>query len=279
MAWFAKPKYNVKASNAMKTNEGLWHKCPACNNIIYNKDWEENLRVCPHCGHHDRLNAFERIQTLFDAGSFVETNTDLISVDPLAFFDGEARYTDKIIASMNKTNLKEAVVTGYGKLNSVQVEAAVMDFNFQGGSMGSVVGEKIALAIEEAEKTHRPLIIVSASGGARMHEGILSLMQMAKTSAALQRYHESGGLFISLLTNPTTGGVTASFAMLGDINIAEKGALIGFAGPRVIEQTIRQKLPHGFQKSEFLLEHGFVDIVAERKNIKNIISQIIDYTR
>jgi acetyl-CoA carboxylase carboxyl transferase subunit beta len=278
MAWFVKPKYNVKKNVGVKPNVGLWRKCHSCNNIIYNKDWEENLHVCNHCGYHDRLNAHERIQTLIDPGTFVETVTGLTSADPLSFHDGESSYTEKIKRTMDKTKLNEAVVTGYGELNGAMIDIAVMDFFFLGGSMGSVVGEKVTRTIESATKNKRPVVIVSASGGARMHEGILSLMQMAKTSAALKRHSDSGGLYISVLTNPTTGGVTASFAMLGDFILAEKGALIGFAGPRVIEQTIKQKLPSNFQKSEFLQEHGFVDIVLERKDLKPTISSLIQYT-
>lgn len=278
MAWFVKPKYNVKKSDNLKLNEGLWRKCSSCNNIIYNKDWEENLHVCPHCGFHDKLTGLERIQSLIDQDTFVETANNLVSGDPLRFHDGEISYTDRIKKAMDKTKLREAVITGYGELNGLPIEIAVMDFSFQGGSMGSVVGEKITLAIESATRNKRPLIIVSASGGARMHEGILSLMQMAKTSAALKLFSQNGGLFLSVLTNPTSGGVTASFAMLGDFILAEKGAFVGFAGPRVIEQTIRQKLPPGFQRSEFQLEHGFVDIIVERKDLKNKIAAIIELT-
>jgi acetyl-CoA carboxylase carboxyl transferase subunit beta len=278
MAWFAKPQYTVKKSANIKQNEGLWTKCPECHTIIYNQDWENNLHVCPHCGFHDRLNAFERIQLLIDPGTFVETFNHIVSADPLQFNDG-VPYPEKIKNAMVKTNLKDAVVTGYGKLDGHMVELAVMDFNFLGGSMGSVVGEKITLAIENATKNKRPLVIVCASGGARMHEGILSLMQMAKTSAALKRFSDEGGFYIAVLTNPTTGGVTASFAMLGDVIVAEKGALIGFAGPRVIEQTIKQKLPPGFQSAEFLLEHGFVDLVVERKDLKPTLAKLLWYTQ
>jgi len=279
MAWFEKPQYNLKkAVKEKKTvKDGLWLKCSKCNGIIYTKEWEENLHVCPHCNFHDKLTAYQRIQILIDPGTFVETHREIVSIDPLDFFDGEGYYIDKIKSAMEKTNLREAVITGYGNLDEKPVHIAVMDFNFIGGSMGSVVGEKVTLIIEDALKAKTPLIIVSASGGARMQEGILSLMQMAKTSAALKKFSEAGGLYISVLTNPTTGGVTASYAMLGDIIIAEKGALIGFAGPRVIEQTIKQKLPPNFQKSEFLLEHGFVDIVVDRKDLKKVISSIISF--
>lgn len=279
MALFDRPKYSIRkiAKGKESDKSGLWLKCKKCNNIIYTKEWEENLHVCPHCSFHDSLTCYERIQSLIDQGTFVETFSEIVSIDPLNFFDGESYYIEKIKASMEKTNLKEAVITGYGKIDGINVNIAVMDFRFIGGSMGSVVGEKITLCIEKALREVTPLIIVSASGGARMQEGVLSLMQMAKTSAALKRYSEKGGLYISVLTHPTTGGVTASYAMLGDIIIAEKGALIGFAGPRVIEQTIKQKLPPGFQTAEFLLEHGFVDIVVDRRELKKTISTLISY--
>ncbi len=273
MVWFEKPKYVVKKNQFAKINAGLWKKCASCSAIIYNKEWEENLHVCTHCGYHDKLSAMERIQTLIDAGTFVETCTNLITVNPLDFPD----YDDKIRKQMEITNLQEAIVTGYGKLNGRMIDIGVMDFAFLGASMGSVVGEKVTMTIESAHANRRPLVIVATSGGARMQEGILSLMQMVKTSSALKRYSQSGGLFISVLTDPTMAGVTASFAMLGDFNIAEKNALIGFTGARVIEGTIKQKLPAGFQRAEFLLDHGFIDIVAERKDLKNIISNIIRY--
>lgn len=279
MAWFVKPKYNVKSNSGIKLNEGLWRKCHKCNTIIYNKDWEENLHVCIHCGYHDRLSAPERIQTLIDAGTFVETEMEITSSDPLNFHDGKVTYVEKIRKEMEKTKLNEAVITGYGELSGKTVDIAVMEFAFQGGGMGSVVGEKITRTIESADRNKRPLIIVSASGGARMHEGILSLMQMAKTSVALKRFSQNGGLYISVITDPTSGGVTASFAMLGNFILAEKEAFIGFAGPIVIEQAIRQKLPPEFQHSEFVAEHGFIDIVLERKDLKNTISRLIDYTQ
>ncbi len=279
MAWFVKPKYSMKKGDSLKIQEGLWHKCPQCNTIIYNKDWEDNLRVCTHCGFHDRLSAYERIHSLIDQGTFIETNKDIVSVDPLSFNDGKSLYGSRVESAMEKTKLNEAVVTGYGKLDGHPVEIAVMDFSFLGGSMGSVVGEKITLAIENADKNHRPVIIFTASGGARMHEGILSLMQMAKTSAALKKHSDNGGLYVAVLTNPTTGGVTASFAMLGDFIVAEPDALIGFAGPRVIEGSIRQKLPAGFQKSKFLMEHGFVDVICERTKMKTLLADLINFTQ
>jgi acetyl-CoA carboxylase carboxyl transferase subunit beta len=274
MAWFEKPKYVVKKNLHANINAGLWRKCISCNAIIYNKEWEEDFHVCAHCGFHDKLTGVERIQTLIDPGTFIETNTNLLTGNPLDFKD----YREKIKQQMAKTKMKEAVITGYGKLDGRMIDIAVMDFAFLGASMGSVVGEKVTLAIESALSNKRPLVIVSASGGARMQEGILSLMQMAKTSAALKRLSMAGGLYISVLTDPTMAGVSASFAMLGDFNIAEKNALIGFAGARVIEGTIKQKLPPGFQRAEFLADHGFIDIVTERKNLKTIISNIIRYT-
>ncbi len=279
MAWFVKPKYNIKKGESLDIQEGMWHKCPQCNTIVYNKDWEENLQVCSNCGFHDRLGAHERIQSIIDPGTFVETNTDIISADPLQFNDGKSLYKNKAQNAREKTKLNDAVVTGYGKLNGDLTEIAVMDFSFLGGSMGSAVGEKITRAIENADKNKRPIIIFSASGGARMHEGILSLMQMAKTSAALKKFSDDGGLYLTVLTNPTTGGVTASFAMLGDFIIAEPEALIGFAGPRVIEGSIRQKLPAGFQRSEFLMEHGFVDIIVERTKLKKTLSDLIKFVQ
>jgi acetyl-CoA carboxylase carboxyl transferase subunit beta len=278
MAWFLKPKYSLKKTEGVNLQEGLWHKCPQCSTLVYNKDWDENLKVCANCGFHDRLNSFERIQTLIAPGTFVETFNDIVSVDPLGFNDGNEKYSNKIKSTMEKTNLKDAVVTGHGKLSGMEIVLAVMDFSFLGGSMGSVVGEKITLAIEDADRRKLPIVIVTASGGARMHEGILSLMQMAKTSAALKRFSDNGGLYIALLTNPTTGGVTASYAMLGDFNIAEPEAQIGFAGPRIIEQNIRQKLPPGFQRSKFILEHGYLDMIVERKNLKKTIYQLIQFT-
>lgn len=258
-------------------NENLWHKCPECHHVVSLEEFEQNAYVCEKCHYHQRITAHERIQLLLDANSFIETNADLLSVDMLNFFDGTTYYTNKLKESRQKNELKDAIITGKGKINNVPVYTAVMDFGFMGGSMGSVVGEKITRTIEDATKDQTPLIIVCASGGARMQEGILSLMQMAKTAAALERFSEAGGLYIPVLTNPTTGGVTASFAMLGDFILAESKALIGFAGPRVISQTIKQKLPEGFQRAEFLQEHGFVDIVADRTDLKQIINQLITF--
>lgn len=261
----------------MVKEQELWVKCEKCSKLIYKEDLENNLMVCPHCGYHFRIDAYKRIEYTLDPGSFREEFSRIQSVNPLGFKDTKGDYLDKVYENMKKTGLTEAVVVGTGNIYGKKVQIAVMDFRFLGGSMGSVVGEKVTLAAEMALKRKLPLIIFSASGGARMHEGILSLMQMAKTSAAIKRYQMAGGFYISVLTDPTTGGVTASFAMLGDIILAEPDALIGFAGPRVIEQTIKEKLPEGFQKAEFLQEHGFVDLVVERKNIKDTLYKLINY--
>jgi len=255
--------------------EGLWFKCEQCGEIIYNRELERNLKVCLKCNYHFRLSALERLAVLLDQESFIEYDSDLQSIDPLEFKDLK-NYPHRIAGAQQKTGLLEGVVTGEGKILGQDVVIGAMDFNFMGGSMGSVVGEKIARAIEKAIEKKLPVIICSASGGARMQEGMLSLMQMAKTSAALGKLQQEGLLYISVLTDPTTGGVTASFASLGDIIIAEAGALIGFTGKRVIEQTIRQKLPANFQTAEFLLEHGMVDMVVERKDLRNTIGRIID---
>lgn len=251
---------------------GKWVKCDACKEILYKEEVHKNLSVCPSCGKHFRISARRRISQIVDDGTFEEINDDIQTIDPLDF-EG---YSKKLETLTEKTKINEAVQTGYGKINNNEAILAVMDGNFMMGSMGSVVGEKITLAIEEAIKRRLPFIAFCVSGGARMQEGIVSLMQMAKTSAALSKLNKEGLLYISVLTDPTTGGVTASFAMLGDIIIAEPKALIGFAGPRVIEQTIKQKLPEGFQKSEFLLEHGFIDMIVERKDMKNTIAKLIE---
>ena len=248
---------------------GIWTTCKKCEQILLRKDYEENFMVCPQCGYYARLGARKRIEYLVDENSFSEFDKDMKPVDFLNF----PGYSDKI----KKSQLNDAVVTGSAKINGYAVSLAVMDFEFMGGSMGSVVGEKIARAVEAAIKSKCPVIIISTSGGARMQEGIISLMQMGKTSAALARLSENNLPYISVLTDPTTGGVAASFAMLGDINIAEPKALIGFAGPRVIEQTIRQQLPEGFQLSEFLEKHGMVDIVVERKDLKDAITKILKF--
>ncbi|WP_055108815.1 acetyl-CoA carboxylase, carboxyltransferase subunit beta [Paenibacillus ihumii] len=252
--------------------EGLMNKCGKCGSIQYSKELEKNLKVCPSCGYHMRLNALDRIRITLDEGSFVEYDADLISVDPLEF----PGYATKLEQQTLKSGLREAVVTGQGTIGGLPAVVAVMSFDFFTGSMGSVVGEKITRAIEAATRQRLPLIIFSTSGGARMQESILSLMQMAKTSAALARLNEQGGLYISVITDPTTGGVSASFAMLGDIIIAEPGAVFGFAGRIVIEQTIRQKLPDDFQTAEFNLQHGQLDMVVHRKEIKTTLGKLLD---
>ncbi len=255
---------------------GVWTKCDKCEQIIYNKELEENLKVCPKCGAHFRINARERIRQLFDEESFKELGENIQPMDPMTFVDLQP-YSVRLTQSQKKTGQIDACISGVGTIEGKSLVAAVIDFDFMGGSMGSVVGEKITLAIEKAIKIKTPVLVVSSSGGARMQESILSLMQMAKTSAALARLAEAGVPFISLLADPTTGGVTASFAMLGDLIIAEPRALIAFAGPRVIEQTIRQQLPDGFQLSEFLLSHGMIDGIVERKNLRSYLSGMLQY--
>lgn len=257
--------------------DGIWAKCEDCSSVLYNKQLQENLKVCNKCNYHFTLNSQERIHQLIDRGTFKELYSNISSVDPLQF-KGPKTYKDKLKADQKATGLKEAVITGMGKTQNKKCAIAVTDSRFIMGSMGSVVGEKITRITEKATKEKLPLIIVSGSGGgARMYEGMFSLMQMAKTSAALSRHQEKHLLFISILTNPTMAGVMASFAALGDVIIAEPKALIGFTGPRVIEQTIGQKLPVDFQRSEFLLKHGLIDMIVERKNLKNVVSEIIEY--
>jgi acetyl-CoA carboxylase carboxyl transferase subunit beta len=265
-----------ESEKKIKIPEGMWIKCDACLEIIYKPEVERNLNVCPKCNYHFRIPAMERIRAVTDEGTFQEFGEDLESIDMLTFTDTK-KYTDRLKEAKKKTGRKEAVVTGAASINGVDAVLAVLDFEFLGGSMGCVVGEKIAAAAEAAKELSRPLIVFSASGGARMQEGTLSLMQMAKTSAALARLSDAGIPFVSVLTDPTTGGVAASFAMLGDIIISEPGALIGFAGPRVIEQTIKQKLPEGFQRAEFLLEHGMVDIIVERTRLKPTLTQVLRF--
>ena len=259
---------NTKASDMLV---GKWVKCDNCKEILYREDVHKNYSVCPNCGKHFRLSSRRRIKQIIDEGTFIETNKDMQTSNPLNF-EG---YLKKIETLKEKTKINEAVTTGTGKIYGEDVVIAVMDGNFMMGSMGSVVGEKITAAIEDAIRLKLPIIIFCVSGGARMQEGIVSLMQMAKTSSALAKLDEAGLLYISVLTDPTTGGVTASFASLGDIILAEPNALIGFAGPRVIEQTVKQKLPVGFQKSEFLLEHGFIDKIVERKDMKETLYKLI----
>ena len=260
----------------VKTPEGMWIKCGACLEIIYKPEVERNLNVCPKCNYHFRIPALERIRSVVDEGTFQEFGEDLESVDMLVFTDTK-KYADRLKEAKKKTGRREAVITGTARINGIGFILGVLDFEFLGGSMGCVVGEKIAVAAEQALELRCPLIIFSASGGARMQEGTLSLMQMAKTSAALARLSEANLPYISVMTDPTTGGVAASFAMLGDIIISEPGALIGFAGPRVIEQTIKQKLPEGFQRAEFLLEHGMVDMIVERTKLKPTMTQILRF--
>jgi acetyl-CoA carboxylase carboxyl transferase subunit beta len=276
MAWFKKSKAPIAQveSKKVKMPEGLWTKCKNCEEIIYSKEIERNLNVCPKCDYHFRINARERISLVIDEGTFVETDAELSSVDFLKFKDSK-KYSDRIKAAVKKNGPGDAIITGSGMMNDQEVVVAVFDFGFMGGSMGSVVGEKVTRAIELGLEKKAPVLIFSSSGGARMQESILSLMQMAKSSAALAKLKKAGLPFISVLTDPTTGGVTASFAMLGDLNVAEPKALIGFAGPRVIEQTIRQQLPDGFQRSEFLLEHGMVDMIVSRQEMKEKLSQAL----
>jgi acetyl-CoA carboxylase carboxyl transferase subunit beta len=278
MAWFKKSRKPIEAQpdKSSKIPEGLWVKCPGCSQALYNKDLAQNLQVCPKCSHHFRLSAVERLRHLFDDGRFDEHDAGLASTDPLEFVDTKP-YRARLAGSRKTTGHEDAVVCATGHIDGIEAEVAAMEYGFIGGSMGVVVGEKITRAIERAIAARRPVIIVSCSGGARMMEGALSLMQMAKISAALARLDAARLPFLSVLTDPTTGGVTASFAMLGDLNIAEPKALIGFAGPRVIEQTIRQKLPAGFQRSEFLLEHGFVDLVVDRRELKSTLAQALRF--
>lgn len=277
MAWFKRQSGELDPSGEKKIRtEGLWVKCESCRQIIWKKDLDENLNVCPKCSKHFRIDARTRLGQLFDNGEYETFSDNLASTDPLKFVDLKP-YSERLKRAQEETGLNDAVVNARGKLDSRDVVISAMEYNFIGGSMGSVVGEMITRAIEESLSRKQPLIIISASGGARMMEGVLSLMQLAKISAALARLDEARVPYISVLTDPTTGGVTASFAMLGDLNIAEPGALIGFAGPRVIEQTIRQKLPPGFQRSEFLLEHGMLDAVVPRKELKAYISRALAF--
>jgi acetyl-CoA carboxylase carboxyl transferase subunit beta len=277
MAWFKRQSGELETSGERTVRtEGLWVKCDNCRQIIWKKDLEENLNVCPKCGKHFRIDARTRLAQLLDDNQYEVFDGDLVSNDPLKFVDLKP-YSSRLKQAKATTGLKDAVINAQGKLNGRPVIVSSMEYSFIGGSMGAVVGEAITRAIEKAAQTRTPLIIVSASGGARMMEGVISLMQLAKISAALARLDTARVPYISVLTDPTTGGVTASFAMLGDLNIAEPGALIGFAGPRVIEQTIRQKLPPGFQRSEFLLEHGMLDAVVTRKELKPYIARALDF--
>jgi len=277
MVWFKKERSENVAPEApakkVKIPEGLWVKCDNCKEIIYRKEVEKNYKVCPKCDYHFRLSSSERLPYLVDEGSFLEVEDGLSPRDFLSFKD----YKDKLKSNRKKTGLKDAIISGEAKIGGKHVSLVIMDFNFMGGSMGSVVGEKIARAVERAIENRTPFISVASSGGARMQEGILSLMQMAKTSAAVARLGQAGLPFISILTDPTFGGVTASFAMLGDIIVAEPKSLVGFAGPRVIEQTIKQQLPGGFQRAEFLLEHGMIDMIIPRKDMRATLGKVLEF--
>jgi acetyl-CoA carboxylase carboxyl transferase subunit beta len=278
MAWFKRARKPITATKqkASRVPEGLWVKCSGCAQVIYNKDLATNLNVCPKCGYHFRIGAVERLRLLFDEGSFTEYDKGLVSTDPLKFADTKP-YRARLESSIEATGLKDAVVTASGRIDGIETSVAAMEYTFIGGSMGVVVGEKITRAIERAIDRRWPVVIVCSSGGARMMEGALSLMQMAKVSGALARLAQERLAYIAVLTDPTTGGVTASFAMLGDLILAEPKALIGFAGPRVIEQTIKQKLPEGFQRAEFLLEKGMVDLVVDRREMKSAIGKALRF--
>lgn len=273
MSWFKRQSQDLDTSGEKKVKtEGLWVKCEGCRQIIWKKDLEENYNVCPKCDKHFRVDARTRMAQLFDNGEYTVEDSNLSSTDPLKFTDLKP-YSSRLKAAQAATGLKDAIVNARGKINGQPVIISTMEYSFIGGSMGAVVGEVITRAVEKATTDRIPLIIIAASGGARMMEGVISLMTLAKISAALARMDDAGVPYISVLTDPTTGGTTASFAMLGDLNIAEPGALIGFAGPRVIEQTIRQKLPEGFQRSEFLLQHGMLDAVVHRRDLKDYIAR------
>lgn len=277
MAWFKKTRKPIEASTApSRVPEGLWVKCPECDATLYTKDLAKSLSVCPKCAHHFRLTASERLRTLFDGEQWIEHDAALSSNDPLKFTDTKP-YVTRLSSSRKATGMKDALLVGAGKIEGIPAVVAAMEYGFIGGSMGVVMGEKLVRAIEHALERRQAVIIVSCSGGARMMEGALSLMQMAKVSAALARLDRAQLPFLSLLTDPTTGGVTASFAMLGDFILAEPKALIGFAGPRIIEQTIRQKLPAGFQRSEFLLERGMLDLVVDRREMKATIARLLRF--
>ncbi|MCH1437613.1 MAG: acetyl-CoA carboxylase, carboxyltransferase subunit beta [Flavobacteriales bacterium] len=279
MVWFKRKDKKVVTETKDKKEipEGLWYKCPKCKVVVSSDEHQENLWVCHNCNHHERVNSNEYFKILFDDNKFHELDANMTSGDPLNFEDTK-KYTDRLKATKKKTGIKDAVTTAYGKLNGMDITIACMNFNFIGGSMGSVVGEKIARAIKHSIDNEIPFMMISKSGGARMMEAAFSLMQMAKTSARLSQLSEKGIPYISMLTDPTTGGITASFAMLGDINIAEPGALIGFAGPRVVKETIGKDLPEGFQTSEFVKEHGFLDFIVERKNLKEKVEQFLKMT-
>jgi acetyl-CoA carboxylase carboxyl transferase subunit beta len=274
MGWFSTSR---RKQDTQETRKEIWTVCPACKAHVYKQEWDKKLNICPKCNFHDKIPYETRLKLLIDPGSFTEINADITTSDPLKFSDGKGSYSDKADAARAKTGMKEAVVTGHGRIHGTRVVLAVMDFRFLGGSLGSGTGEKILLAANYALKHELPYIVISASGGARMHEGIISLMQMAKTCAGIARLHEARIPYISILTHPTTGGVSASYAMVGDINIAEPGAMIGFAGRRVIEQTIKQKLPDDFQTAEYLLEHGFIDHIVNRHDMKDFLHKVLKY--
>ena len=276
MSWFKRIKEGITTSTKEKreTPEGLWYKCPSCKNIIPSQDHIANKYVCEKCSYHTRINSYEYFEILFDNNEFIELDADLISGDPLHFTDTK-KYTDRLAETQRKSGLKDAIRTGHGKVDGEDLVIACMDFTFIGGSMGSVVGEKIARAIDYAIQKKVPFMVISKSGGARMMEAAFSLLQMAKTSAKLTLLADAKLPYISLLTDPTTGGVTASYAMLGDLNISEPGALIGFAGPRVVKETIGKDLPKGFQTAEFVLEHGFLDFIIDRRQLKQRLAQLL----
>lgn len=276
MGWFLRSKENIESDKPKEMPDGLWTKCPSCSEIIFKKQLEENLFTCPKCDHHFRIGVSEYIKFILDEGSFEEVHANITSSDPLNFFDSKS-YVERIEQARQSTGLNEALVTGLGTVEGIEVAAGFMCFAFIGGSMGSAVGEKFYRIARISLEKHIPLVVVCASGGARMQEAALSLMQMAKTSAILTELADEKIPYITILTDPTTGGVTASFGMLGDITLAEPGALIGFAGPRVIEQTIKKKLPPNFQKAEFLLEKGFVDIVVPRKELKSTLVKLLKW--
>jgi acetyl-CoA carboxylase carboxyl transferase subunit beta len=276
MSWFTRKEKGIHTPTELKkeTPDGLWYQCPECKKVMHSREHKKNFHTCVSCNYHERIGSAEYFEILFDNNEFTEFDENLSSGDPLEFKDTKA-YPDRIVASQKKTGLKDAVRNAYGKMNGVDLVVSCMDFAFIGGSMGSVVGEKIARAINKSLETGFPLMVISKSGGARMMEAGFSLMQMAKTSARLALLAEKKIPYISLMTDPTTGGVTASFAMLGDFNIAEPGALIGFAGPRVIRETIGKDLPEGFQSAEFVLEHGFLDFIVDRKELKNQLTDLL----
>jgi acetyl-CoA carboxylase carboxyl transferase subunit beta len=277
MSWFKRIKEGITTSTKEKkeTPEGLWYKCPSCKKLLSSTEHAQNKYVCAECDYHEKIGSAEYFEILFDENTFTEINENLTAGDPLDFTDTK-KYTDRLIETVKKTHLKDAIRTGYGKMEGEDIMIACMDFSFIGGSMGAVVGEKIARSIDFCLEKRMPLLIISKSGGARMMEAAFSLMQMAKTAAKLSLLNEAKIPYISLLTDPTTGGVTASYAMLGDLNVAEPGALIGFAGPRIVKETIGKDLPKGFQTSEFVLEHGFLDLIINRKEMKSKIAQLLN---